>query len=223
VARGGGSLEDLWCFNEEEVVRAVSECKIPLISAVGHETDTTLIDYVADKRAPTPTAAAEMAVPVLSDLWLWLQDRNQRINDIIQKYLYQQRIKLEGLIRGLPTPQHLIENKVLRLDDWLERLQGTINVSLSTKKQSLELIKVRLEQNSYQSTLNRGFALAIQQGKIIKNTSSIKKSIPINLQFAYSAIPVIPTSTSSDNIAVPEAKTSKRKVKPNNSGQGSLF
>lgn len=122
VARGGGSLEDLWAFNEEVVVRAAANSTIPLISAVGHETDTTLIDYAADLRAPTPTGAAELVVPVLSDLWRHLQDRIKRLTDTAYAYLEKQQLRLRVLERSLPSPLNLIEDKRLRLDDWQERL-----------------------------------------------------------------------------------------------------
>lgn len=122
VARGGGSLEDLWAFNEEIVVRAAARSNIPLISAVGHETDTTLIDFAADQRAPTPTAAAEIAVPVLSELWHYLQDRHQRLHSIMQQHLSLFMMRVTSLSRGLPDPKQLIEDKMQRLDDWQERL-----------------------------------------------------------------------------------------------------
>ena len=124
VARGGGSLEDLWAFNEEIVVRAVAASIIPLISAVGHETDTTLIDHVSDLRAPTPTAAAEMAVPVLMDIWNFLQDRQQRLTAMVTQDIINRHTTLAALARGLPDLTRLIEDKTQRLEDWAERLPG---------------------------------------------------------------------------------------------------
>ncbi|HVG81872.1 MAG TPA: exodeoxyribonuclease VII large subunit [Methylomirabilota bacterium] len=122
VARGGGSLEDLWAFNEEIVVRAAAESRIPLISAVGHETDTTLIDFAADKRAPTPTAAAEIAVPVRADLLAQVVERERRLVHGINRMLGERRMRIEGLARGLPEPARLIAEKEQRLDQWVERI-----------------------------------------------------------------------------------------------------
>ena len=123
VARGGGSIEDLWAFNEEIVVRAAAECTIPLISAVGHETDTTLIDHVADRRAPTPTAAAEMAVPVRRDLVLQIDDLGGRLGHAVARRVDQLAQRVGGLARGLPRPEMLLGLAAQRLDDLSERLR----------------------------------------------------------------------------------------------------
>src|SRR5690606_27898406 len=122
VARGGGSLEDLWAFNEEIVVRAAAASGIPLISAVGHETDTTLIDFAADLRAPTPTAAAEMAVPVRGELIAQVMEDGVRLAAAARRIVLERRVRVEGLSRGLPNPRRMLEEASQRLDDWSERL-----------------------------------------------------------------------------------------------------
>ncbi|WP_226016191.1 exodeoxyribonuclease VII large subunit [Novosphingobium sp. FKTRR1] len=126
VARGGGSIEDLWSFNEEEVVRAVAECSIPVISAVGHETDTTLCDFAADLRAPTPTAAAEIAVPVLGELAATLADLRARQSRAAVRLFAQARERLDLRARRLPQPHTLLQAQAQRLDDLGERLRRAL-------------------------------------------------------------------------------------------------
>src|SRR5215469_10478179 len=122
VARGGGSLEDLWAFNEEIVVRAAAASTIPLISAVGHETDTTLIDHASDRRAPTPTAAAEIAVPVRAELLADVMQDGARLARAMRRLTEEARLRLEGLARGLPRPAQLIAERIQTLDGCVERL-----------------------------------------------------------------------------------------------------
>ena len=146
VARGGGSLEDLWCFNEEIVVRAASNSAIPLISAVGHETDTTLIDFASDQRAPTPTAAAEMAVPVKADLIGHLRELDHRLTQATERSLHQRTTYLEGLSRGLPLPQTLLDHASLRLDDFASRLSPTLVRKLDQLAHTVDLQAARLQK-----------------------------------------------------------------------------
>jgi exodeoxyribonuclease VII large subunit len=137
VARGGGSLEDLWAFNEEVVVRAAAASAIPLISAVGHETDTTLIDYAADARAPTPTAAAEMAVPVRAELVAEVEDLGARRVAAAERLLAERRIRLDGIARGLPNLARLAEELAQRIDDWGERLAHAMRAGLALRRQRI--------------------------------------------------------------------------------------
>ena len=123
VARGGGSIEDLWAFNEEVVVRAVAASAIPIISAVGHETDTTLCDYAADMRAPTPTAAAELAVPVRAELRAYVRDQGARMERCARRYHERGGERLSALARLLPTPASLLDPQRQRVDDHGERLR----------------------------------------------------------------------------------------------------
>src|SRR5690606_30453427 len=144
VARGGGSLEDLWGFNEEEVVRVAAASGIPLISAVGHETDTTLIDFASDRRAPTPTAAAEIAVPVRSELQSQVLDFERRLLGSSVRQLAERRNQVEGLARGLPDPQRLLQEKTQSLDDRSERLQLAGRSFLDRRGAELESLGHRL-------------------------------------------------------------------------------
>ncbi|MCV2874973.1 exodeoxyribonuclease VII large subunit [Rhodobacteraceae bacterium XHP0102] len=144
VARGGGSLEDLWGFNEEIVVRAAAESMIPLISAVGHETDTTLIDFAADYRAPTPTAAAERAVPVRMDILNWVQDCGARLSRGAQATVAQRRVRLTDLSRALPRPASLLESAQQRLDRIADRLEPALVQSVQTRHHRLQTLGARL-------------------------------------------------------------------------------
>lgn len=137
VARGGGSIEDLWAFNEEAVVRATAASDIPLISAVGHETDTTLIDYASDLRAPTPTAAAELAVPVKSELIAELADEAARLIRAASRIKSQRQVQLDGLVRALPKPRNLLGLAAQRLDDWSGRLGGSLKGGVERRRRRL--------------------------------------------------------------------------------------
>ena len=140
VARGGGSIEDLWSFNEEAVVRAVAECSIPTICAVGHETDTTLADYAADRRAPTPTAAAEIAVPVRAELAATLADYVHRQRQCALRPVAMGRERLEARAQRLPRPEALLQPQAQRLDDLAERLRrGLIDRAAAGRERLGEL------------------------------------------------------------------------------------
>jgi len=219
VARGGGSLEDLWAFNEEIVVRAAANSQIPLISAVGHETDTTLIDYASDCRAPTPTAAAEIAVPVLMDLWQFLQDRQQRLTAVINHSILHYQTTLMAVARGLPNLNRLIEDKTQRLDEWSERLPSllrhytqNLDHRLSSALiprlchnarrffegayQQFELVANRLDHASYQRILDRGFCwTTTQDGTFITRAAQIKKGSALHLHYRDGIVPVVEASS----------------------------
>ena len=137
VARGGGSIEDLWGFNEEIVVRAAADSAIPLISAVGHETDTTLIDHAADRRAPTPTAAAEMAVPVRADLAATLAGLEERRRRALARALDSRGQRLRDLARALPRPEALLGERQQRLDSLSQRLPGALGALVRQKALAL--------------------------------------------------------------------------------------
>lgn len=140
VARGGGSIEDLWAFNEEEVVRAAAASEIPLISAVGHETDTTLIDHASDLRAPTPTGAAEMTVPVREELMATVTDLGRRLAQQRQNLVQSRKDQVRALSRALPKPSDLLAISEQKLDDLCDRLPRALSLVASTKESQLNRV-----------------------------------------------------------------------------------
>ncbi len=142
VARGGGSIEDLWGFNEEVVVRAIAESPIPTISAVGHETDTTLADYAADRRAPTPTAAAEMAVPVKRDLANMLDDLALRQRKMVMRPVELGRERLEARTQRLPKPEMLLQQASQALDERAERLRRGLTDRAAVGREKLAQLRL---------------------------------------------------------------------------------
>ena len=134
VARGGGSIEDLWGFNEEIVARATAASDIPLISAVGHETDTTLIDYVSDRRAPTPTAAAELAVPVRLELLAWTGEQGARLSRAATDAVQRRAQRLQDLSRALPRPDSLLDTPRQRLDRAADRLPVALTQGVQRRR-----------------------------------------------------------------------------------------
>jgi exodeoxyribonuclease VII large subunit len=146
VARGGGSIEDLWAFNEEEVVRAAAESPIPLISAVGHETDTTLIDHAADVRAPTPTAAAELAVPVRAELIALVRDLHGRSTGSLGRQVFRARERLDLAICRWPEPASLTGQRRQRLDELGERLPLALGARAGHARADLNAVAGRLRR-----------------------------------------------------------------------------
>ncbi|NOD33828.1 MULTISPECIES: exodeoxyribonuclease VII large subunit [unclassified Ruegeria] len=172
VARGGGSIEDLWGFNEEVVARAAAASDIPLISAVGHETDTTLIDFVSDRRAPTPTAAAELAVPVRMELLAWTGEQGARLSRAATDAVQRRTQRLHDLSRALPRPETLLNTPRQRLDLIADRLTPALTHGVQNRR----LQVVELSAHLRPSTL-RGLVTTRQES--LRNLSSRLSLRPI--------------------------------------------
>ena len=209
VARGGGSLEDLWCFNEESVVRAVYASDIPVISAVGHETDTTLIDYVADLRAPTPTGAAEKAVPVRQELQVSLESLSARLTEGLVRVAQNKKLQLQALT--LPNLTEVIHNLTQKLDDRSERLILAIGIYIRSIKLRLETLSKLLKSYSYHGVLERGFALiSTSSGQIISRSVDVAHQKRLTISFADGKATVAPV-------------VRRSKMTAPSTGQGELF
>ncbi len=146
IGRGGGSIEDMWCFNDEEVARAIFDSTVPIISAVGHEIDFTIADFVADLRAPTPTAAAELAVPNINDFYNYLNQVNIRLNKVITNNINTNKEKLSTLKNSyiMKNPLNIYEIKEQKFDNLYERLENIANIIIDNNKEKLSTLK-----NSY--------------------------------------------------------------------------
>ena len=192
VARGGGSLEDLWGFNEECIVRAVYDSKIPVISAVGHETDTTLIDYVADLRAPTPTGAAEKAVPLRTDLLRQTQDLGARLKSGLLRLIQEKQLRVDALTRALPNLDEIIPLFIQRLDDSSGRLKRAFDILMKRTQEKVLNLGRLLNSYSYQDVLKRGFALVSADGHVLSSVEEAEKHTQMNLTFADGSMKVAP-------------------------------
>lgn len=161
IGRGGGSLEDLWCFNEEVVARAMADCSLPVISAVGHETDFTIADFVADYRAPTPSAAAEIVSPPREELISYLSETERRWIESINWRLQTAWQKLDGLTDryGFQQPQNLVDEKSLRLGEVEKRINQQIEFILSLRQSKYQGLTDRLLSASPKSILKRGYSI----------------------------------------------------------------
>ena len=178
VGRGGGSIEDLWAFNEEIVARAIYHCNTPIISAVGHETDVTIADFVSDLRAPTPSAAAELAVNDYQAFQVMVHDYSRKLTRELQQKLNQYRSRANQLKLRLfyASPAYQIKQKRQFLMDAEQKLQQRMNQSLKEKRHRLELYIAKLEGLSPLSKLSKGYALVVgEDNKPIQSINKVKK------------------------------------------------
>ena len=192
AGRGGGSMEDLWAFNEEVVVRAIAATQVPLISAVGHETDYTLADFAADVRAATPSQAAELAVPDRAEVRRQVLALKAQLTRQMQKEIADRRWRLENLLasRALRNPQQLLSEKRQRLDYLLENLQAQLSLGLQGKKHRLDILLNRLAAINPTAVLRRGFALAVKGDKIVSSVHDVALDDELMLTLADGTLKV---------------------------------
>ncbi|MDP1766584.1 MAG: exodeoxyribonuclease VII large subunit [Methylotenera sp.] len=184
ICRGGGSIEDLWQFNDEIVARAIAECAIPTISGVGHETDFTICDFVADVRAATPTAAAELVTPSRDNLLNVLNQLKQQLARNMQYLLNQREQTLDYLARRLISPQQLIDQQKLQLTQIAYRLNTVINQQLQVKQQNLLRMNQNLTHLNPQAVLTRGYAFVQNKsGVIITSSQQLQAGDEVKLTF----------------------------------------
>ena len=190
VARGGGSLEDLWAFNEEIVVRAAAESQIPLISAVGHETDFTICDFAADLRAPTPSAAAELAVPDIVRHREIISEAQRRMNGAAADRLSKERANLEIINSALRrlSPKNYVDNLALRCDRAVMAMDSSVRHSLTVRSKELSELCAKLDAMSPLKILARGYGIASKGGKIITDAQSVKNGDMIDVRLGSGSL-----------------------------------
>jgi len=241
VARGGGSIEDLWPFNEEEVVRAAADSPIPLISAVGHETDTTLIDHASDRRAPTPTAAAEIAVPVRTELFAQLGELSHRARQCLARRAERSRERFDLTVCRWPQPQAIFAPMTQRLDEVGERLPRSLAARAGTARGDLNLVAGRLRRDLLdqriarlseklsaawkmaelahpERPLSKGYVrVTDRDGKTLTHARDAREAARLTLQFGDGSV------DASVDGASPRAAVEPKRRKPYIASQPGLF
>ena len=181
AGRGGGSIEDLWAFNEEITARAIFASEIPVISAVGHETDFTIADFAADLRAPTPSAAAEIAVPSSAELGNLIQNQKARISEAVLKQLEHRKLRLASL--KLKSPVERIQENSQRLDHISKRMEQSFRLKTEEKKRVLGIITGKIDAMSPLKVLSRGYAIPLEEdGSVIRNASDMESGKEFTLK-----------------------------------------
>ncbi len=185
LARGGGSLEDLWPFNEEVVARAIYESELPIISAVGHETDFTIADFVADLRAPTPSAAAELAVPDIKEVMRKLENCESRSRNSLNKKIELMRLRYEKCMasRVFKEPLQKINEWYLSVDMKIKAMENSVTTTLQQAQKNAGKVIAKLDTLSPLKTLARGYCITQKEGKVINKAEYLKKEDEISLLF----------------------------------------
>ncbi|GAB4147800.1 MAG: exodeoxyribonuclease VII large subunit [Candidatus Promineifilaceae bacterium] len=191
LARGGGSIEDLWAFNDEAVAQAIFAARHPIISGVGHETDFTIADFVADLRAPTPSAAAELAVPDVAELLPLLRDMQQGLRRRIQGMVQQRQWQVNNLARSLRhlSPQGRLRSNWQQLDSLTLRLERSIRHDLAQRRANLAVVQAQLQTVSPLATLARGYAIVRRDdGRLVRRASDVHPGNALQIQVADGVI-----------------------------------
>ena len=190
LGRGGGSAEDLWAFNDEYLARAVASCSIPVISAVGHESDFTICDFVADRRAPTPSAAAEIAVPDMGEILRGLASVRTGLQASMQKLIVQERRVLNQLTqsRVFARPDQMLDGFRMRLDEYEAKLNRAADQALLQKKQSTASIAGKLEALNPLAVLSRGYATVSRDGISVTSIEQINDNDTLDIRFADGSV-----------------------------------
>lgn len=186
IGRGGGSIEDLWAFNDETLANAIYDCTIPVISAVGHETDFTICDFVSDMRAPTPSAAAELAVPDKSELMSYYSSQLQYLSSFMDSQFRKSSSQLIDFQRRifLVSPQSKIEKYEKNMELLLNKSQNLINEKYNEKSNDITKISAKLKSLNPLSILSRGYSIAEKDGSVITSSSQLNKGDNFTLEFS---------------------------------------
>ena len=183
IGRGGGSLEELWSFNEEIVAREIFKSKIPIISAVGHETDFTICDFVSDMRAPTPSAAAEIATPDLSEIYYKLDNIKNRMNRSLNNQVILDNEKLNNTFDKINNhmKNYIIRDKVIQLDQIYDKINFRLEQNLETSKEKLSKKAALLHNLSPLATISRGYSIVEKKGHVINSIEEVNVNDEINI------------------------------------------